>query len=202
MKKIYLFILFSFTLLSLKSEIKYDINKYGVMSVFFTCYDTDSLTSSLFKDDWNNAIEIALNNKKVKQIQFKNRNGDIIAWSDKKNYLSLEKELNKILYETVFVRTDSIIGRKTVYSDDKPQYKIDTYKNGKLISTYSSDWDGGHVEPKYSTHKIYDDTYETKTYVSYNKKRPLQVENIYYYEEKLIDRKDLTILKEIYIIIK
>jgi hypothetical protein len=185
MKKIITFLFLSlYTLLTVYADIDYNVNKYGVMFVNFVVED-EKPTIDLFKSDWNNAINIASSNKSVKQIQFKNADGGLLTWIDKNNFINSSK-----IFEEIVSQFSSFDEIETTYSDNvsewkmklktPPQYHSDTYKNGKLVDTYSSDWKQGPFPASSSTYKSGGDTYITKTYFTPAK---------YDYDKPIIERK-------------
>ena len=56
-----------------------------------------------------------------------------------------------------------VIGHSTVRTSGA-KYRQETYLNGKLQSTYESDWSAGWFAPETSTYKSGGDTYVTKTF--------------------------------------
>ena len=170
--------------LSINAKINYNINKYGVMMIYFVS-DTDSLTTEQFRLDWAKAIEIAASEKEVKQVQLKDNKDDIIGWANRNNLSSLNETLEKIISEfSKFDEFENIYGdsiRKTITTP--AQYHSDTYKNGVKESSYTSDWNSGYFAPKTSTYKSGYDTYTTKTYYTprqreYRWERPVKERKI------------------------
>ena len=199
MKKLFTFLFLSlYTLSSIYADIEYNINKYGVMFVYFVVVD-DNPTVDLFNRDWNNAINIASSNKSVKQIQFKIADGGSLVWIDKNNFSNSNK-----LFEDIVSQFSSFDEIETIYSDNvsewkmklttPPQYHSDTYKNGKLVETYSSDWNQGPFSASSSTYKSGGDTYITKKYYTpakYDYVKPIK-------ERKIIKKGEDVKLSEIY----
>ncbi len=166
MKKGLFFILFCNIFLNVNAKIKYDVNKYGVMFVYFVYIDSLP-TLDVFKQDWESAINIAKANNKVKQIQFKNCQNEIFIWFNSSQYEKWEREYEKVIKD--FPSKDiiePIYGDSVLITHSVPaEYHSETYKNGKLTDTFVSDWSGGRMSPSQSTHTIGKDTYVTKTYV-------------------------------------
>lgn len=166
MNKWMLIIIFNCLFLSVHAKINYEVNKYGVMFVYFV-YEDSLPTIDIFKQDWESAITIASTNNKVKQIQFKNGQNELIVWLNRNQLLSWEKEYEKIIGTfpsddiTEPIYGDSVLSSYTVPA----QYHIDEYINGQLKNTYVSDWNGGRMAPKTSTYTTGRDKYVTKTYV-------------------------------------
>jgi hypothetical protein len=183
MRKLILLFVMTVNALFICAKVEYDINKYGVMMVSFVS-DTDSLSTEQFRLDWLQAIEIATKEKKVKQVQLKDSKGDIIGWSNINNLYSLNKILEKVIYEFKdFDEFENIYGDSVKTSITTPaQYHSDTYKNGVEESSYSSDWTSGYFAPKTSTYRSGGDTYTTKTYYT-----PQKIE--YRWERQIKGRK-------------
>ena len=118
MKKLFTFLFLSlYTLSSIYADIEYNINKYGVMFVYFVVVD-DNPTVDLFNRDWNNAINIASSNKSVKQIQFKIADGGSLVWIDKNNFSNSNK-----LFEDIVSQFSSFDEIETIYSDNVSEWK-------------------------------------------------------------------------------
>lgn len=184
MKKICLCFYLTFcTVLFLNANIEYNVNKHGVMFVHFVVND-ENPTIDLFKNDWNNAVNIAASNNSVKQIQFMDSKDDIIAWINKDNYSNAYNVLDAVIKkfdsfnETENVYGDSVLVKKRIPA----QYHSDTYINGKLESTYSSDWNHGYFPPSTSTYVSGGVTYVTKKYFT-----PEKISNKW--EKRIIGKK-------------
>lgn len=196
MSRLILLVLMTMNAFSMSAKIDYNINKYGVMIVYFV--DDDSLTTELFKSDWDKAIQIAASEKKVKQIQLREKNGGMLGWANKTNLSSLYSVFDNIVKDfSKFDKIEITYGDSVRTSITIPaQYHSDTYINGKLESEYSSDWTQGYFAPKTSTYKSGRDTYTTKTYYTpvrykYSWTRPVK-------ETKLIQKGETIRLREIY----
>lgn len=187
--------------LTICAKVEYNINKYGVMMVSFVC-DTDSPSTEQFRLDWLQAIKIATKEKKVKQVQLNDSKGGIIGWSNINSLHSLNEIFEQVIsgfkdfdeYEIIY--GDSVRHRLTTPA----QYHSDTYRNGVIESSYSSDWTSGYFAPKTSTYKSGGVTYTIKTYYT-----PQKVE--YKWERQIKDRKMIRSgekirLSQIYKIIK
>lgn len=168
MKKISLLIVGLILAVPLYSEIKYKVNKYGVMNVYFVY--TDSLpTIEMFSADCENAINTAISNKKVKQVHFKSPEDNMIFWVESNRFKYWKNDFEKVVrefpkynvYDTTKAQVDSVL----VTSEIPAKYHEDTYENGVLTSTFTSDWDGGQFSPKTSQYNSGGYNYVTKTYV-------------------------------------
>ncbi len=172
MKKILFLLLMVINALSINAKIDYNINKYGVMMIYFVC-DSDSLTTEQFRLDWAKAIEIAASEKNVKQVQLKDSKGDVIGWANRNNLYSLNETLKKIISDfSKFDEYEPIYGDSVRETITTPaQYHSDVYRNGVKESSYSSDWNSGYFAPKTSTYKSGGVTYKTETYYT-----PMKIE--------------------------
>lgn len=184
MRKVGLFLLSLFCSILSKADIVFDVNKYGVMIVHFE-YDEDPPSLEIFKNDWNSALNIASSKSTVKQIQFKDTKNETIAWMTKDNISNSNQIFEKMVdrYST-FDEVELVYGDSVWIRDKKPaQYHSDTYKDGKLISAYASDWSQGYFSPSSSTYTSGGATYKTKTYYTpaqYNGywKKPIKERNV------------------------
>lgn len=184
--------------LFLNANIEYNINKHGVMFVHFVV-NNENPTIDLFKDDWSNAVNIAASNNSVKQIQFMDSKDEMIAWINKENLSN-----SKNVLEDVIIKFDSFNETENVYGDSvlvkkktPAQYHSDTYKNGKLESTYSSDWNLGYFPPSTSTYVSGGVTYVTKKYYSPEKTRNIWEKRIL--GKKIVKKGEDVRIAEIYI---
>ena len=200
MKKIVLVLFAVLSLISqtVEAEIVYKINKYGVMMVTFKS-NKDSLTIDQFKLDWNNAVQIAENENIVKQIQLKDKNGDIIGWANKTNLSNLNNVLTNVIKN--FSKYDKI---EVIYYDSvqtkstsTAKYRKDTYLNGEKISAYESDWYSGYFPTEKSSYRSGRNLYITITYYVAPK---TEFHWSYKIKRNLIQKGDEIALKEIYII--
>ncbi len=158
--------MFNCILLSINAKIEYDINKYGVMFVHFI-YNDSIPTIDMLKQDWEYAFDIACTNKKVKQIQFRDKRENLFFWIEKGWFSDKDIEYDKMINNfTSYDLTDTIYGDSILLYDRIPaKYHSDTYKNGELVSSYVSDWSGGTIDPSTSRYSSGGDTYVTETYV-------------------------------------
>jgi len=114
------------------------------MFVYFV-YDDSVPSIDMFKQDWTQAFDIAYTNKRVKQIHFKNNKEQLFTWIEKGCFSERDREFERIVNDfssfdiTEIIYDDSVLVRERVPA----QYRSDTYKNGRLLSSYTSDWDGG-----------------------------------------------------------
>lgn len=166
MKKLLLMmLLILINILPINSKINFNINKYGVLMVYFYESNVDSVTAKKFKNDCENAIQIALNDKKVKQIQLKDNKRNIIAWANRKNLNNLNDKIDSVINNfsefDEFEITYDTVETKTVIPEE---YHSDTYKNGVKISSYTSDYNGETFSQKTSTYISEGDIYRTETY--------------------------------------
>ena len=197
MNKFVLITLLTFWLANSKAEIITDINKHGIMFVHFI-YDDYQPTIKMFHSDWETAINIAIKNTKVKQIQFKDTNKATIAWIEKPQFYNWETVFHKIVNDfSSFDKTETVYGDSILRHRKYPaKYHKDTYKNGKLISQFVSDWNGGEFKPSRSEFITGDDRFVSKTYVT-----PARTEG--YWEKpiignRIIEKGETVRLKEIY----
>ena len=167
MRKLLLIILFLGCVLStLYAKINHEVNKHGIMSVYFV-YQDSMPTIQMFHEDWVYAVVVARSNKKVKQIQFKDSKNNLFAWLDKARFPEQEKEYQKVVESfdksaiTEKVYGDSVLVRNIVPAE----YRSTTYRNGRKVSTYSSDWRGGQIPTRTSTYSSGSDKYTTTTQV-------------------------------------
>ena len=112
--------------------------------------------------------------------------------------------MQKKLFEEIVSQFSSFDEIDTIFSDNVAEWKMqlrtpsqyhsDTYKNGKLVSAYSSDWNQGPFPTSSSTYTSGGDTYITKKYYApaqYDCKKPI-------IEMKVIKKGADIKLKEIY----
>lgn len=180
MKKLLLMLLLILiSVLPINSKIKYSINKYGVLMVYFYENNVDSITVKKFKNDWENAICIALTDKNVKQIQLKDNKRDIIAWADRKNINNLNYKIDDIINKfSEFDQFEVIYDTIEVKNVIPQQYHSDGYRNGIKIHSYTSDYNGKIFPQKTSEYRSGCDRYVTITYCT-----PRRIE---YHREKIV----------------
>lgn len=197
MKRVCLYLVLMLYTMSINARIEYNINKYGVMMVNFVCDDKE-LTTDLFKSDWDKAIDIALSNQKVTQVQFKNVKGEILTWIMRNDLSNSSSVFDKLVsdfsnYDEVeIIYGDSVLERNKIPA----QYHKDTYLNGKLESQFSSDWNQGYFKPTTSTYKSGNNIYRTETYytpVQYNNRWKREI-----IERKVTKKGETKKLEEIY----
>lgn len=168
MKKISLFIVGLILAIPSYSEINYKVNKYGVMSVYFV-YSDSLPTIEMFSKDCEDAINTALSNKKVSQVHFRSPENNMIFWVSsnrfeywRQDFENVIKEFPKYdVYDTTKANVDSVLVTKEIPA----KYHEDTYENGVLTSTFTTDWDGGQIAPKTSQYRSEGYHIEKKTYV-------------------------------------
>ena len=166
MKK-YLFLFVGLMIaVSSHSRIKCEVNKYGVMSVYFV-YSDSLPTIGMFWEDCESAINTALVNKKVSQVQFKNIENNVIFWVQSDRFKYWRAEFEKVVKEFSKFDVVEAVGDSILVTSRTPaKYHSDTYKNGVLLSTYTSDWDGKSFTPRTSEYVSRGDRFVTKTYVT------------------------------------
>lgn len=197
MRKLLISSVMLLSVLSINARIEYIINKYGVMMVNFVS-DDDSLTLDLFRKDWNEAIDIATSNKKVKQIQFKNTRNEIISYIAIDNIANSNDLFNKLVEDfSNYNETETVYGDSVLVTHrTKAQYHSDTYINGKLDSQYTSDWESGYFAPSESTYKSGNNVYRTKKYYTAPKiERKWERKVI---EQRIVKKGETKKLEEIY----
>ncbi len=182
MKKLFLILFLSQCFVGINAKVNYNINKHGVMFVYF--YYSDSIpTINLFFQDWKTSIDIANSNPNVKQLQFMDKRENLFAWLERSQFSTWEALFNKTI--DGFSSLDKYdVTYDSVYTSVRipAEYHIDTYYNGKLESTYVSDWDGGYIAPSTSEYKSRGNTIKKKKYV-----KPAYIKK--YWVKKATERK-------------
>lgn len=167
MRKLLLIILFFGCILSTSyAKINHEVNKHGVMSVYFL-YQDSMPNIQMFHEDWVHAVVLAKSNKKVKQIQFKDSKNNLFAWLDKAQFSEQEKEYQKLVesFDESAI-TEKVYGDSVLVSNVVPaEYRSTTYRNGKKVSTYSSNWRGGQIPTRTSTYSSGSNKYTNTTQV-------------------------------------
>lgn len=174
------FLLLSYS--SIQAKIVHDLNKYGILIVHFVS-EEKMPTIEMFQEDCETAVDIASSNPKIIQIQFKNNQNELIAWIEKDKLSNWHKDFEDLIkgfssfdeYDVIY--GDSVLVRRTIPA----KYHIDTYHNGKLESTYVSDWKGGYLAPSSSEYVSGNTRIVSKTYVT-----PSKIES--HWEKPIIGR--------------
>ena len=131
-------------------------------------FGTDSLSLDYIMRDIRDAFSEAANLKCTGIILY-DKSGeasniivgkDIIKIPDAK--LAEIRQSIEDMSETQYIQ-GKVTGQKRVTASGA-KYRQETYLNGKLQSTYESDWSAGWFAPETSTFKSGGDTYVTKTF--------------------------------------
>lgn len=131
-------------------------------------FGTDSLSLDYIMGDISEAFSLAAT-QKCNGIIFYDKDGGTSSVIVGKGVIhSPEAKLAEIresiegMWETQSI-PGKVIGHSTVRTSGA-KYRQETYLNGKLQSTYESDWSAGWFAPETSTYKSGGDTYVTKTF--------------------------------------
>lgn len=131
-------------------------------------FGTDSLSLDYIMKDISEAFSEAAA-QKCNGIIFYDKDGGTSSVIVGKGVIqSPEGKLSEIresvegMWETQFT-PGKVIGHSTKRTSGA-KYRQETYLNGKLQSTYESDWSAGWFAPETSTYRSGSDTYVTKTF--------------------------------------
>lgn len=131
-------------------------------------FGTDSLSLEYIMRDIGEAFSEAASLKCTGMILYDKDGGTSNVIVGKGVIKSPEGKLSEIresienMRETQYI-PGKLIGHTTVKRSGA-KYRQETYLNGKLQSTYESDWSHGWFAPETSTYKSGRDTYVTKTF--------------------------------------
>lgn len=113
-------------------------------------------TETIVKD-FNDAFDMAIQ-KKCNSIVFKERNGEFyMIVSGAEEVKAKDKYLDKLRTDIDGMATEeSTLGEVIATHKEMvsgPKYRVETYHNGKLYSTYETDWSHGYFRPETSTYR-------------------------------------------------
>ena len=183
MKKAF-FITFVSIFMSVLNGIAQDIEcirtgKYISISI----HETDNMSINHLLDEFDKVIAIA-NDNKCKSIMIKDKDGN--TWDVYVSHTKMwDTTYSKKLLDTILAMksTDTIygkiIGTENVYRYEQAMYISETYVDGKLESTYSSEWTGDPFPSKTSTYTSSGSTWRTKTYYQPARQVYVGQKNIY-----------------------
>ena len=198
LKKTYMVILTIFVFcFSVSAEIKTEKHGKTLIVKFYTD-GYNQVTEERFQNDFTNAMQVAIN-QKCTAVAFKDNTG---GWykiiKGKKELQFIKTHLDKVMLEiekmqiTETKRTQK--PSKRPISTGKAKYRVDTYINGILESTYETDWEGDYFEPSTSTYTSGQYKCVTKTY--YVPKETIYIDVMVPIYETMVITKGITAFAE------